>query len=64
MQACQNNGMQIFPWTMEMLPDLQAMDPESKHSLDEYRERFGDDYVMSALQRYGVIPGGTALTAM
>jgi hypothetical protein len=64
MQACNECGMSIFPWTMEMLPDLQAMDAGRRHSLDEYAARFGEDYVVRAMNRYGVIPGGRALRTL
>ncbi len=64
MQACEANGVGIFPWTAAMLPELQAMDPDTPHSLDEYRERFGNGFVVEAMHRYGVIPGGTALKTL
>lgn len=62
--ACRESGFGIFPWTKEMLPDVTAMDASRRHSLDEYAEWFGADYVPMAMERYGVIPGGRALKTL
>ncbi len=64
MQSCRANGIGIFPWTAAMLPEVERMDPDTTHSLDEYRQRFGDSFVLDAMDRYGVIPGGTALKTL
>ena len=64
MRACEVNGVGVFPWTMEMLPEVQSLDPGTTHSLDEYRERFGDRFIPDAMNRYGVVPGGTALKTL
>jgi hypothetical protein len=64
MQACAANGVGVFPWTAAMLPEIEAMEPDTIHSLDEYRERYGEGFVLDAMQRYGVVPGGTALKTL
>ncbi len=64
MEACEGNGISVFPWTTTMLADVQSMDLDTKHALKEYEERFGASYVPQAMSRYGVTPGGTALDTL
>ncbi len=61
MQACRRTGISIFPWIAEFAPDLAALDPTRPHALEEYTERFGEDYLRNALQRYWIHMGGRAL---
>jgi hypothetical protein len=64
MEACEANGIGVFPWTTTMLPDVQTFDTDKRHSLTEYEEHFGNTYVPQAMSRYGVTPGGTALETL
>jgi hypothetical protein len=59
--AAQQAGVGIFPWITDFISDLSQFDPAATHSLDEYRQVYGDDYPMQILQRYWIHLGGRAL---
>lgn len=59
--ACRSTGMNIFPWVESFLPDLKKFDPDTVHSLEEYEELFGDNYVASIPGRYWISFRGRAL---
>ena len=52
--------MNVFPWLMEFWDDLDAMDDNRPHSLDEYTQLFGQDYSLKLLYRYGLSLKGRA----
>jgi len=60
-QACRETGISVFPWMQELAADLVALDDQTRHSLREYEELFGEDYLSGLLRRYRVTPGGRAL---
>lgn len=61
MQACQEAGVQFFPWVMEFYDELDSFDDRRIHSLGEYVLKFGDDYVKNIPNRFWVHFGGRAL---
>ena len=60
-EAAQHAGVGIFPWVSDFVSDLTSFDTARPHPLDEYRQRFGDDYLMQIMQRYWIHLGGRAL---
>lgn len=64
MAACRRTGMGIFPWRMEFFRDVDHFDDWATHGLEEYTAAFGDDYLASLAERYGLNLGGRALTAL
>ena len=59
--AAQDAGIGIFPWVSDFVSDLTSFDTTRPHSMHEYRQRFGDDYLMQIMQRYWIHLGGRAL---
>ena len=62
MAACRAAGISIFPWLMEFFDEINALDDSRTHSLQEYAERYGDDYVAALGQRYSPSMSGRAIT--
>ncbi|CAB1060493.1 Radical SAM domain protein [Olavius sp. associated proteobacterium Delta 1] len=60
-EAAGQVGVGIFPWITDFVSDLSQLDPAKTHCLDEYRQLFGDNYLMQILQRYWIHLGGRAL---
>ncbi len=60
MRASELAGINIFPWINGFIPDLSAFDPDKPHGLEEYRRKFGGDYLLRVLERYWVRMGGRA----
>ena len=61
MQACRKVGINVFPWIAEFTSDLASLEPSTPHALEEYFERFGQDYLRDVMQRYWIHLGGRAL---
>ncbi len=59
--ACSKAGINVFPWLMEFWNDIDAMDDKKNHSLDEYKQLFGHDYMLRLLKNYGINIKGRAL---
>jgi hypothetical protein len=60
-KAAKQVGVGIFPWITDFISDLSQFNPAKSHSLDEYRQVYGDNYLMQILQRYWIHLGGRAL---
>jgi hypothetical protein len=60
-EAAKQVGVGIFPWITDFISDLSQFNPAKSHSLDEYRQVYGDNYLMQILQRYWIHLGGRAL---
>ncbi len=60
-EACIETGMSVFPWVEGFVPDLSALDLDKPHSMEEFVERFGKDYLCRIQKRYWISPGGRAL---
>jgi organic radical activating enzyme len=61
MAACRETGISVFPWVADFIPDLSTFDEQRPHSLEEYQELFGQDYIQQLPHRYWISPGGRAL---
>lgn len=61
MKACGKVNMGVFPWLMEFWDELDYFDDSKPHSLEEYERAFGEDYLKSLPQRYGLSLKGRAL---
>lgn len=61
MAAAEAVGISVFPWISDFLADLSTLDPERPHSLAEYQDRFGRNYIRQILERYWIHFGGRAL---
>jgi hypothetical protein len=61
LEACRQTGVSVFPWVSGFLADLSAFDENQTHTLEEYQQRFGADYIKNLPQRYWISPGGRAL---
>lgn len=60
-EACQQFGVEVFPWLMEFWDDLEAMGDTKIHKLEEYEQFFGNDYQIQLLKRYHLNFRGRAL---
>ncbi len=61
LEAAKETGIKLMPWVEDFMPEISSLDPHKPHSLGEYQERFGDNYLPSILDRYWVHFGGRAL---
>jgi len=61
MHACEETGVAVFPWVLDFYNDLKEFDPSSTHSLEEFKQRFGPDYLSEVSQRYMIHFNGRAL---
>lgn len=64
MAAGREAGIQIFPWQMEYFDEIDAFDDSRTHTLDEYEQRYGTDYVRRLAERYSPILSGRALDSL
>lgn len=60
-EACSKVNIGVFPWLMEFWDDLVTLDDRKSHSLEEYAELFGEDYLWNLPKRYGLNLRGRAL---
>lgn len=60
-EACSKVNMGVFPWLMDFWDDLNALDDTKTHSLEEYAQIFGKEYLWNLPNRYGLNPRGRAL---
>ncbi|MBN2123800.1 MAG: radical SAM protein [Deltaproteobacteria bacterium] len=61
LEACRAAGMGVFPWIPEFYPEIDALDERIPHSLGEYEERYGGEYLGRIPSRYWVHFGGRAI---
>ncbi len=60
-EAARRAGVGIFPWVTDFVSDLSQFDPQKTHSLAEFIDVFGRDYLLQVLERYWIHMGGRAL---
>ncbi len=60
-EACKKTGINVFPWINDFVKDLSEFDTNKTHSLEEFEEKHGKDYLLNVLQRYWIHMGGRAL---
>jgi organic radical activating enzyme len=59
--ACHSQGMNLFPWISDFYEDIDQFDDSKPHSLSEYAERYGQDYIDALPSRYRLTRKGRAL---
>ena len=59
--ACRETGMHVFPWTADFIDEISSLDHTIPHSLGEYQEVFGPDYLARLPGRYWISQGGRSL---
>ncbi len=60
-QACKSANIGIFPWVSEFFGEIDAFDDKRPHTLSEYEEAYGHDYLRRLPSRYWIHLGGRAL---
>ena len=60
-ESCRKTGIHVFPWINGFFKDLDEFNDLKTHSLKEYEDKFGKDYLLSVFQRYWIHMGGRAL---
>ncbi len=61
LQACRRAGMGIFPWVMEFYDEINRLDDQTVHSLEEYEKAYGPGYLADVQSRYWVTMCGRAV---
>ncbi len=59
--ACRKCGVSVFPWIQEFYPELEMFDDNKTHSLNEFKDKFGEDYIKNIPGRYWIHYGGRAI---
>lgn len=62
-KACRIAGMQVFPWIMDFFSEIDKMEDKKTHTLQEYCQIYGDDYMKTIPSRYWVTMRGRAISA-
>jgi hypothetical protein len=52
--ACKNTDIEIFPWVYDFFEDINSFDETKTHSLDEYINKYGSDYLEKIPSRYWI----------
>ena len=60
-EAAREAGVGIFPWVTDFVSDLSQFDAATTHSLAEFSDAFGRNYLLQVLERYWIHMGGRAL---
>jgi len=60
-EACRKTDVNVFPWINGFVRDLSKFDTNKTHTLQAFEDKFGQDYLLSVLQRYWIHMGGRAL---
>jgi hypothetical protein len=61
-EACRRSGMQVFPWVNAFTRDLSRLNQSRTHTMAEFEDAFGPDYLKRIPDRYWIHLGGRALT--
>jgi len=60
-EACNAVGIRPLPWISDFYSEIDAFDDRTTHSLSEYENRYGPDYLKEVPDRYWVHLGGRPL---
>lgn len=60
-KCCRKNGMGTFLWQSRFEHIVRQMDENTVHSLSEYENIFGEDFIKSVAESYGLGYNGRAL---
>ncbi|MFC1884126.1 radical SAM protein [Thermodesulfobacteriota bacterium] len=61
LEACREAGVSPFPWMPGLYHEIDFFNEKSTHSLSEYTNRYGEDYLKGLPSRYWIHLGGRAL---
>ncbi len=61
MNACKLTGISIMPWIDDFYNEIDSFDDKITHSLDEYTEKFGGNYIQNIPLRYWIHYGGRVI---
>ena len=59
--ACREANINVFPWISEFYPEINEFDDQITHTLSEYVEKYGENYLGRIPSRYWIHFGGRAL---
>jgi hypothetical protein len=59
--ACNAVGIRVFPWISDFYSEIDAFEDRTTHTLDEYENKYGPNYLIKLPSRYWIHPGGRAL---
>ena len=60
-KSCHKSGIQIFPWIQDFYNEIDGFDQNSVHTLEEYTQKYGEDYIHKIPSRYWIHYTGRAL---
>ena len=60
-KCCERNGMATFVWQSRFERVIRQLEEGETHSLDEYTENFGSDFIETIAESYGLHFNGRAL---
>lgn len=60
-KCCERNGMATFVWQTRFERIVRQMEEGETHSLEEYKQKFGGDFIETVAENYGVGFNGRAL---
>ncbi len=60
-ETCLESGVAAFPWIKDFYNEIDAFDDNKNHSLEEYKQQYGSNYVARIPGRYWIHYGGRAL---
>ena len=61
LEACSAVGMNVFPWISDFYTEIDTFDDKSAHTISEYQNEYGSDYLKRLPSRYWIHFGGRAL---
>ncbi|MEN8904368.1 MAG: radical SAM protein [Clostridiales bacterium] len=60
--ACKNSEIEVFPWVYDFFDDINYFDDTKPHSLQEYFDKYGNDYLEKIPSRYWIAMRSRAAT--
>jgi len=60
-KACNQTGISVMPWIEDFYNDINSFDDQVTHSLDEYSDKFGGNYIQNIPLRYWIHYGGRVI---
>ena len=60
-KACHQTGISVMPWIEDFYNDMNSFDDQVIHSLDEYSDKFGGNYIQIIPLRYWIHYGGRVI---
>ncbi|MBN2426502.1 MAG: radical SAM protein [Calditrichaceae bacterium] len=62
MKACVQTGIRVFPWISDFYDEINEFDDCLEHSMHEFTQKFGKDYLTDIPGRYWIHLGGRAVS--